>query len=124
MPLRDTTSKSTLIEVISPTVPGKRSLMRILVAPVLEQEQKEVIPDDALKDDHLDHENADRLAKKFFKEGDADNECVREGRQGEEGDGPLGKRPPPMGLAETIMDHTPRARRMTTIWRVSAAMNL
>ncbi|PKI26164.1 hypothetical protein CRG98_049147, partial [Punica granatum] len=40
MPLSDTTSESTLIEVISPTKPGKRSLMRILAARYLNMSRR------------------------------------------------------------------------------------
>ncbi|KAI4386577.1 hypothetical protein MLD38_004499 [Melastoma candidum] len=58
-------------------------------AAVLEEEEHEGVPDDALEDDDLDHEGARVVTIHAAEQGDAHDEGVGEGGEGEEGDGPV-----------------------------------
>lgn len=60
-----------------------------LGAAVLEHEEHESVPDDALEHDNLDHEAAGEFAVHALEERDAHDESVGESGDGEEGDGPL-----------------------------------
>lgn len=60
-----------------------------LGSPVLEHEEHEGVPDDALHDDDLDHEVAGEVAVHGAEQRDPHDEGVGEGGEGEEGDHPL-----------------------------------
>ncbi|GER52037.1 S-adenosyl-L-methionine-dependentmethyltransferases superfamily protein [Striga asiatica] len=56
---------------------------------ILEHEEHEGVPDDALHDDDLDHEVGREVAVHGSEQRDPHDEGVGEGREGEEGDGPV-----------------------------------
>lgn len=58
-------------------------------SPVLEQEEHESIPNDALENDDLNHEASGIRAVHSFQKRDAHDESVGESREREESDGPL-----------------------------------
>ena len=53
-------------------------------SPVLEQEQHQSVPNDALKDHNLDHQAPRELAVHPFEQRDAHNQGVRKGGDGEQ----------------------------------------